>query len=48
MNETAAAATVAAIFEVKRGNGEGKKSKGEAIKIHVYEQDRRNFVSSCV
>jgi hypothetical protein len=43
MNETAAAA----IFEVKRGNGEGKKEgKGEAIKIHVYEEDRRNFVSS--
>jgi hypothetical protein len=46
MNETAAAAV--AIFEVKRGNGEKKKSKGEAIKIHVYEQDRRNFESSRV
>jgi len=28
MNETTAAAAAAAIFEVKRGNGEEKKAKG--------------------
>jgi hypothetical protein len=36
-------------FKLKEeAGGGGVRSKGEAIKIHVYEQDRRNFVSSRV
>jgi hypothetical protein len=42
-----ATAVPAVIFKVKRGNSE-KKSKGKAIKIHVYKHDQRNLVSSCV